>query len=109
MKHHKVRNVLLAILFLLIAVFLLTSFRAYRHYSDWKNHKDYFKGPNPKIESWMNIQTVEERFHLTRDQILGEANVSKGVNPRMTLDRLCAQYKIECGDFIIRLNSLAGK
>jgi|GEM_PF-1173189 len=103
------------IIFFLIILFAV---RAYHHYVELENHRDYFKQPNAPIQSWMTIRSVVRHYNLSEEKIYSELNVSPGtlitelgidnstVVDRLTIDTICAKKHLNCTTVVDRLNGI---
>jgi len=98
---------MIAIIIVLVVVILFFVYRTYKQYEMFKTHENYFKAPNQRIQSWMNIRIIERRFNITQEnlcQVLS-VNTSK-LNQRSTLDMLCKNNHLNCTDVVNQLNNI---
>lgn len=72
---------ILILLFSLLVISILI-FRSYNQYHVWKDHKDYFEHPHPKIESWMTVNLIINRFHVNETKLFLDLNISDDWNYR---------------------------
>jgi len=104
-KRQRIIYIILIVL-LLISIFFF-ALRTYEHYSAWKEYRTYFKNPDARIESWMNIKTISEKFNISYDQIFTTIGADKQVNIHMSLDIFCKVYNKNCPGLVEALRSLA--
>ena len=111
MKKIKKRSVYttLVVIFLIIALVFLLSYRAYAHYFIWNKYHNYFKNPNQKIEAWMSIRMISNEFSIPIDEIFTIMGVDSSINKNTAIDRYCKEYHQNCTELVERLNTLAGK
>ncbi len=103
------RYILLAVILVALAFVIFFSWRTYSNYVLWKNQHNYFKKPGQEIESWMTLKMISERFNISHTQLLEEMGVNKTLNPHITLDVFCKQYKQNCTSLLERLNARIAK
>lgn len=108
-KKSKILFYFVILFFVLLILFL--AYHTFINYHSWREHRNYFKNnPQPKIESWMTINMISNRFNITSVEILKEIGINKTqVNRHMALDRLCSEYKQNCIDVVNRLNTIFKK
>jgi len=95
---------LIFILIILIGLIFIIINKTMNNYNKFKIHKDYFKQdtPNQKIESWMNIRLIENKFNLT---INNELNLSLNFYQKaQSLDDICIENKMDCKKIVKELN-----
>ena len=91
----------------LVLLIFLFSFRAYMHYTVLKSHREYFRQPNPEIQSWMTIHSVARHFNISESALFQEMNVSATMsNRRLTIEGICKKNNLDCNEMLIRLNLL---
>jgi flagellar basal body-associated protein FliL len=95
--------VIIIILLLLMSIAL---FRAYRNFSVFEEHRNYFNSEEAKIEPWMNIHAITFNFNITQEQVVSYFNVSERINPEASLNRLCKQYNKNCTEIVADLNKI---
>ena len=121
-KRLRLQVIVLAIICVIILVLMiLFAVRAYNHYNELKNHREYFRQPNAPIQDWMTIRSVVRYYNLTERQIYSELNVSPGtlVNElgienstaidRLTIKAICVQKKLDCNIVVDKLNSIQAR
>jgi hypothetical protein len=97
----------IAIIIILVFIILLLSLRLYNQYETLKSHRQYFRQPSPRIESWMTIQSVKHFFNFTDDE-LGEAlNISSTIKEnKLTISEVCLQKHLNCTVVVDELSKL---
>lgn len=94
------------ILLVIIAFMLFFFIKGYMDYAQWKSYRDYFKQPNPQIQSWMSVSLISTKFNLTKSQIYNDMGVNGSqINNHITLDLYCQQYHKDCSSILEKLNS----
>lgn len=107
MKKRDIYLVLIALIFLAFFTGFFIA-KSYGHYSLWKEYRNYFKEPNPQIESWMSLRTIEKRFNIVHEELYKTIGANSGsVNSHISLDVLCKEADKNCTEIIIKLNNLA--
>lgn len=101
--------VYIALIIVLIAFVFLFSLRAYRQYHVWRSYHNYFNQPNPKIESWMTIKLISQKFNITEEEISESLDNQTRINCHISLNRFCKQYHQNCTEIVDRLNQIIGK
>ena len=76
-KHQKKILYFLAIvIIILLCLILLFSFEAYKHFSSWEQDHRYLNQESPKIESWMTIGIISQRFSLDTETIVDAIGIN---------------------------------
>ncbi|MFA5855982.1 MAG: hypothetical protein WC867_01385 [Candidatus Pacearchaeota archaeon] len=98
-------QVILIVILLILMVFFI--FRAYIHFTNFKDHKNDLKNPEPKIEEWMNVHQAINRFNLPEDKVLEELKLKKTIQyQKLTIDQACKKNHLNCTEIIEKLNNL---
>ena len=108
---------IIAILLILMAILLI---RTHNNYNTLKSHRDYLRQPNPSIQDWMTIYTIERHFNISSVVIDRELRMNGSIlmnklpNESISLDRLplktlCKRNHLNCTEVIERLNSMRSK
>ena len=102
----------------LLSCIVLFSIRAYTHYTELEDHKDYFLQPGAPIQDWMTIHSIVRHYNLTEERIYTELNVSPGtliselgldnstVIDRLTIEKICVEKHLNCTVVVNRLNNI---
>lgn len=106
-KMDKSKILHISLIFVLMLLIFIYSFRAYQHYGILKSHRSYFKQPNQDIQPWMTIRSVERHFNISQSEVFQELKINAtATNQRLTIESICKKYKLNCTEVIIGLNSL---
>ncbi len=98
------------VLFLIVLGFILFfAYRSYADYSVFKEHQEYLKKSNIEVQSWMTISTISKKFHISQNDLYKILEVNRTqINPHITLDQFCKDYKRNCPALVEELNGLKG-
>jgi hypothetical protein len=106
---------------IIFALIIFFTIRAYNHYTELENHKNYFRQPNATIQDWMTIRSIVRHYNLTESEIYTELNVSPNVFvrelgidnstlvDRITIQTICVKKHLDCNVVLNRLNSIRAK
>jgi hypothetical protein len=121
-KNSKRRIVALVLIgFILFVLMIFFAIRAYHHYIELENHREYFNQPNASIQDWMTIRSIVRHYNLSEEKIFAELNVSPGtliselgldnstIIDRLTISTICIEKHLDCKDVVNRLNNYGEK
>jgi hypothetical protein len=102
----KIKLVYVLIILVLVSLILIFSFKAYSNYLLLRNHRAYFRQPDQRIEPWMTVHQIIDRFHISNDTLYNELNLTNSpINERLTIDSICKQKHLDCIGILNKLNS----
>ncbi len=92
------------IVVLLIALFCV---RTIRHYSEFKTHKDYFRQSNQKIEEWMPLGLVLNKFDIPTEALFQKLGIKDTIsNRKLAINQICKKNNLNCTEVLNELNLL---
>jgi hypothetical protein len=103
---------------IIFAFMIFFAVRIYTHYTDLKNHRDYFKQHNAPIQDWMTVRSIVKYYNISEDELYSELNVSPGIFAneigidnstlidKMTIQSICVTKHLDCNAVINKLNSI---
>jgi len=120
-KNKKIKwqvSVLILVGIIIFALMIFFAVRAYYHYTELEDHRNYFRQSDALIQDWMTVRSVVRHYNLTESEIYAELNVSPGtfvielgidnstLVDRMTIQTICAKKHLDCNAVVNRLNSI---